>query len=141
MKITYLGPAGATFSAVAYDELSRLFCVPSTNDRDIELALARTNDEIVPLVLEHGGYGAIAMETKAQGRVDPPINSFIELLRDDARCSLEILGATRMKLNFALMARSGVQIAEISKVVAHSKALGACRNNVKARGWGGRGLK
>ena len=46
MKITYLGPAGATFSAVAYNELSRLFRVPSTNDEGIELVLAKTNDEI-----------------------------------------------------------------------------------------------
>ncbi|HEY4478809.1 MAG TPA: prephenate dehydratase domain-containing protein [Candidatus Paceibacterota bacterium] len=89
----------------------------------------------MPLVLEHGGYGAIATETKAQGRVDPPVNSFIELLRGyDANCPLGALGATRMKLNFALIARPGVQISEITKIVAHPKALGACRGRIKALG-------
>jgi len=134
MKITYLGPAGATFSAIAYDELARLFHVPPADD-NAKLVLARTNEEVLPLVLEHGGYGAIAMETKAQGRVDPPINSFIELLRTESEsCDLRIIGATRIKLHFALMARPGMEIHELKKIVAHPKALGACRERVKMLG-------
>lgn len=136
MKITYLGPAGATFSALAYDKLASIFGAPKVGEPGTELLLAQTNEEILPLMIKNGGYGVIAMETKAQGRIDPPINSFVELLEDydGSRCPVSVLAAIRMKLNFALMARPGLAIEKIKNVLAHQKALGACRKHLETLG-------
>ena len=135
MKITYLGPAGATFSAMAYDKLTFMFDAPKTGDSGTELLLAQSNEEILPLMLKHGGYGVMAMETKAQGRIDPPVNSFIELLEAyDERCPVSIVAAIRMRLNFALMARPGLSVDKVKMILAHKQALGACRKRLETLG-------
>ncbi|MDD5721416.1 MAG: prephenate dehydratase domain-containing protein [Candidatus Pacebacteria bacterium] len=130
-RITYLGPQGATFSELAYIELARLFGAPSLNVG--EIVLAGKNQDVLPLVFNHGGYGAIAMETDAEGRVDGPVNTFIQLLRNcetSEDCPITVIGAIKMPISFALMVRPGVQKKDIRTVVAHPKALGACRNMV-----------
>lgn len=133
--ITYLGPAGATFTALAYDKLAELYGAPRSTDEGVELVVAKSNEEVLPLILKHGGYGAIAMETKAEGRVDPPVNSFISLLKKmEGECPIQVIGALKMKINFALMARPGVEKKDIKKVVGHVKALGACRARIAELG-------
>lgn len=135
MKVTYLGPAGATFSEMAYVKLASAFGAPFLIDASTERVLARTNEEVISLVIGHGGYGVLAMETRAQGRIDPTVNSFIDLLGQySENCPLQILGAMRMKLHFALMAREGVALAQVNKIVAHPKAIGACRGNIAKLG-------
>jgi len=134
MNITYLGPEGATFSALAYSRLAALCGGPVTNGPQNTLTLAAANEDILPILIEHGGHGAIAMETKAEGRVDPPVNSFIELLRMKEcaeACPIQILGALRMSIHFALMARPGVKLENIKTIIAHPKAIGACRQRLK----------
>lgn len=132
MKKTYLGPSGATFSAIAFDKLAKIFRIQSI----VEEELAATNEGIVPLVAGHGGYGAIAMETKSGGRVDPPVNSFIGLLESfqDSDCPIGVGGALRMKIDFALMARPGVYIQDLKTIMGHAKAIGACKNRLKKLG-------
>lgn len=135
MNITYLGPEGATFSALAYDRLAALCGGPSTNDPRVSLALAPANEDILSILLERGGYGAIAMETKAEGRVDQPVNSFIDLLKvRSEHCPIQILGALRMKIHFALMVLPGTKLEDIKTVIAHPKAVGACRQRLKMQG-------
>ncbi len=137
MKITYLGPAGATFTAIAYDKLASRFRAPKSTDAGVELCYARTNEDVLKLMLQNGGYGAIAMETKAEGRVDPPLNSFIELLRIyDKSCPIQVLGALPMKISFALMAQKGTSLSDIKAIHAHPKSLGACRTNIQKLGVG-----
>ena len=134
-EITYLGPSGATFSAIAFREMVEVF---GFRDEIVgaKETLATTNDGIVPLVAGHHGYGAIAMETKFGGRVDPPVNSFIGLLEEfqDADCPVGVIGALRMRLHFALMARPGVSIRQLKSVTGHTKAIGACGGNLKKLG-------
>jgi len=134
MKITFLKPAGLTFTSIAYDSLARAFGAPPTTGA--ELVLADKNESVLATLLSHDGYGAIAMETKAEGRVDPPINSFIELLKRYERsdCPIQVIGALRMKINFALMVRRGVSLSEITRVVTHKKSIGACRGNIAKLG-------
>jgi chorismate mutase/prephenate dehydratase len=130
-KITFLGPVGATFSHDAYNILASLYGAPSVTGENC--APASSNGEILKLILGHGGYGTIAMETLAEGRVAEPLESFIELLRlygKDVPCPLSIVGAIRLKIHFCLMVRGGTPKDAISKVVAHTKGLGACRNNI-----------
>jgi len=135
MNITYLGPEGATFSAIAYRRLAELCGGPTTNDPQNTLALASANEDILPILVERGGYGAIAMETKAEGLVGPPVNSFIQLLRGGTEvCPIQILGALRMRIHFALMVRPGTRLADIKTVIAHPKAIGACRQKLKELG-------
>lgn len=135
MNITYLGPEGATFSSLAYDRLAALCGGPLVNNLQVSLALAPANEDILPMLLERGGYGAIAMETKAEGRVDPPVNSFIDLLKvRSENCPIQILGALRMKIHFALMALPGTRLEDIKTVIAHPKAIGTCRQRLKALG-------
>lgn len=135
MKITFLGPAGASFSALAYDRLAERFGAPRSDSPGAELDPVGNNQDVVATVIDHGGYGALAMETKAEGRVDPPVHSFIELLkRFDLNCPLKVIGAMPLRLHFALMARPGLRLKDLTKVVGHLKAHGACRGRIEALG-------
>lgn len=133
-KITFLKPAGLTFTSIAYERLARSFGAPPTTGA--ELVLADNNESVLATLLSHDGYGAIAMETKAEGRIDPPTNSFIDLLKqlDYSTCPIQVIGALRMKINFALMVRRGVLLSEITRVVTHRKSIGACRGNIAKLG-------
>lgn len=124
-SITFLGPIGATFSHDAYNILSGIYGAPAvTAENYVE---AKTNRDVLRLIEKHGGYGAIAMETLAEGRVAEPVESFIELLKS-AECRFHIVGSIQMKLHFCLMARDG---AVIEGIIAHPKALGACKGKIK----------
>jgi chorismate mutase/prephenate dehydratase len=128
INITYLGPVGSTFSEMAYEKMSKIFGVLEIDDPNVNSILAKKNEEILPLVLKHEGCGVIAMETKANGRIDPPINSFIDLLEEyDDSCPLGILGGIQLEINFALMARPGMSFRSIKGIVGHPEALAACR--------------
>ncbi|MDD5165724.1 MAG: prephenate dehydratase domain-containing protein [Candidatus Pacebacteria bacterium] len=132
-KITFLGPVGATFSHQAYSLLSHLYDAPSDTDHDVELLPATRNGEVINQIIKHGGYGAIAMETRAEGRVAEPLESFIELLRDYAnenQCPVSVIGAIKMKLHFSLLVRKGIAREDIERIVAHPKALGACKRGI-----------
>jgi prephenate dehydratase len=134
-QIVFLGPEGATFSYEAYEVLSNIFRTPKLDDEDSVLLPVTKNEEILSKLLEiGGGYGVIAMETKAQGRVVEPVESFINLLDCTGECPIRVIGAIKMKLHFVLMARNGVKKENLKKVVAHSKALGACSKNVFSLG-------
>ncbi|MEN9647223.1 MAG: P-protein [Candidatus Parcubacteria bacterium] len=131
-SITFLGPVGTTFSTIAYERLAKEYHLPSiTNGNCIP---ATTNSEIIDLVIQHGGYGAIAMETAAGGRVAEALESFIKLLdytETHTPCPLRILGAIKMKLHFCLMTKSPHTISDVSAVIAHPKALDACKKNIQ----------
>jgi hypothetical protein len=80
--ITFLGPVGATFSHDAYTLLSEIYLVPQLEIGAYSNCIpASANGEILGLIARHGGYGTIAMETLAEGRVAEPLESFIDLLR------------------------------------------------------------
>ncbi|OGZ52848.1 MAG: hypothetical protein A3B25_01200 [Candidatus Ryanbacteria bacterium RIFCSPLOWO2_01_FULL_48_26] len=131
-KVAYLGPAGATFSEIAYEFLASRFGAPRLSDRNTERILTQRNEEVIPLVFKHKSYGVIAMEAKAGKRVDQSTNSFIELLSRNGNCGgIQIIGAVRMRIHFALMARQGVSPREIAKIAAHPEALGACRASIE----------
>jgi prephenate dehydratase len=124
-KITFLGPIGATFSHDAYNALAGIYGAPAvTNENYVE---AKNNGEILRLIAKHGGYGAIAMETLAEGRVAEPVEAFIETLQYD-ECTFHIVGAVQMKLHFCLMAREG---SEMCGIIAHPKSLGACKGKIQ----------
>ena len=130
-NITFLGPVGATFSHDAYNILAIMYKAPKvTNENCIPAA---SNGEILKIIGQHGGYGAIAMETLAEGRVAEPLESFIDLLRDckdNNDCPFGIIGALRLKIHFCLMARKGIPATAITKIIAHPKALGACKEKI-----------
>jgi prephenate dehydratase len=137
VNITYLGPAGATFSAIVYDKLAESFGAPVSSCEEVKLSLARTNEEIVPLLIQNGGFGAIAMETKVGGIVGPPLNSLIKLLEIYDRWSdedppIRVYGALAMKISFALMVKPGTKVDEIKIIHAHPRALEACRKNLNS---------
>lgn len=131
-NITFLGPVGATFSHQAYRILSNRFGAPA-DDGINALVPASSNEDIVKMIIAHGGYGSIAMETRAEGRVEEPLESFIELLEsyeDEVQCPLRIIGSIKMKITFALMARKGMSVNTLKGVLAHPKALGACKTYI-----------
>lgn len=142
-KITFLGPFGATFSHDAYNTLAGIYGAPKVQNVGLEANYvpAAVNGGVLKLIAEHGGYGALAMETLAEGRVAEPLESFIELLEsydvtyeNSRSCPFHIIGAVRLKLHFCLMARAGVSIDSMTKIIAHPKALGACKARVEATG-------
>ena len=133
-NITFLGPVGATFSHDAYNVLAEIYNAPKVvrGIAETNCKPASANGEILNMIAEHGGYGAIAMETLAEGRVTEPLESFIELLQkfDQKSCPFHIVGAVKMKLHFCLMVQSCNQNRAVKKIVAHAKSLGACKENI-----------
>ncbi|MEI8061865.1 MAG: prephenate dehydratase domain-containing protein [bacterium] len=124
--ITFLGPIGATFSHDAYVALAGIYGAPAvTTENYIE---AKNNGEVLRLIAKHEGYGAIAMETLAGGRVAEPLEAFIETLQSP-ECTFHIVGAVQMKLHFCLMVRQDNE--EITSVIAHPKALEACKGKIE----------
>ena len=77
-NVTFLGPVGATFSHDAYDVLAGIFGSPMSSEAICIPAPA--NGEILNMIRRNGGYGAVAMETLAEGRVAELLESFIDLL-------------------------------------------------------------
>jgi len=131
-KVTFLGPAGATFSHRAYTVLAERFGTPPTicdgpNANYIETT---ANRNILPTIIEHNCFGAIAMETLAQGRIDDALEGFTRLLgmyRNNTECPFHIIGSIQLEICFCLMARSGIGLMSVRKIIAHPKALGACK--------------
>ncbi len=139
-KVTFLGPVGATFSHDAYNILSRIYYeAPGaiTEGNYANCVPASSNGEILKLILEHSGYGAIAMETLAEGRVAEPLESFINLLevyKKTDGCPLHVIGAIRLRLHFCLMVRGGMPFSNtMTTLIAHPKALGACKKHIASR--------
>lgn len=132
--IVFLGPAGATFSYEAYKKLSKIYRAPNIEERGPTIS-ALSNETILPWFLPGTSdlYGVIAMETKAQGKVVEPIESFINLL-NKPDCPVLVLGAIKMHLHFALMARPGMKKEKLENLLAHPKALGACAKKIRALG-------
>jgi len=135
-KITFLGPIGATFSHVAYDILADIYDTPAVAASALETNCVpvTANGKILETIISHGGYGTIAMETLAEGRVGEPVESFIDLLRkyDGENCPIRVIGAVGMELHFCLMAKPGVSLDTAKGIIAHPKSLGACRQKVLA---------
>jgi prephenate dehydratase len=134
-KVTFLGPVGATFSHDAYNLLAKVYSAPEAiiEGEQANCIPVSSNGEVLKLILEHGGYGAIAMETLAEGRVAEPLESFIDLLKTYKKtneCPLQIIGAVKMRLHFCLMARKGTLPHAQWKLIAHLKSLGACKTRI-----------
>ena len=135
-NITFLGPIGATFSHDAYGILAEIYGAPIVRMGETQCRPAASNGEVLRLIQQHGGYGAIAMETLAEGRVAEPLESFIDLLQLYANikeCPFRIVGAIQLRLHFCLMARPDISESKISEIIAHPKALGACKDQIVAK--------
>lgn len=135
-KITFLGPIGATFSHDAYSVLSGIYDTPSIRDKNC--IPVNSNRDILRTTIEHGGYGSIAMETLAEGRISETVESFIDLLKlysYNEHCPISVIGAIKLRIHFCLMARRDISLNKVCKVMAHQKALGACRRKIKEKGW------
>src|ERR1035437_8611629 len=103
-KVTFLGPVGATFSHDAYNLLAGLYQAPKavTIGSGSNCVPASNNGEILQLVQAYGGYGVIAMETLAEGRVAEPLESFIDLLKTYKKTDdypIRIIGAIKLKIS------------------------------------------
>ena len=134
-KVTFVGPYGATFTHNAYVALAKAFGAPSVTPECY--VPVSTNGEVLETIVRHGGYGALAMETLAEARVTESLDSLVRLLRRYAsleECPVRILGAVAMRLHFCLMAREGVWLADVAKVVAHPKSFGPCEAHLKELG-------
>lgn len=134
--VILLGKVSATFSSDAYVKLAAMFGAPALSDETVQIVSVERNGEVLQTLLEYpNGYGVIAMETRAEGRVAEPLESFIDLLAQCPEgCSLNVVGSIKMKINFALMVRPGVKMEDIKGIIAHPKALGACRKRIQALG-------
>jgi len=129
MKTIFLGPYGATFSHDAYTKLARIYgALPTAKFNYLEAA---TNGKILDLAQSRDSYAAIAMETRAGGRVAEPVESFIRLLGRPN--SIHVIGALSMKIGFCLMGKVKNAL-EGRKILAHAKALEACRSTLEITG-------
>ncbi len=133
MNITFLGPLHTTFSHEAYDNLAQIFRAPTSDNPLFPVTPVKSNREIVPMICDRGGYGAVAMETLAGGRVDESLEPFIDLLSDyraTDHLPFKIIGAVKKPISFCLMTRPEVELGEIKLLLAHPKALQPCRSQL-----------
>jgi prephenate dehydratase len=133
-NVTFLGPFGATFTHDAYNWLARRYGAPAaTEGEDGNYIPASANQNVLDLILNHGGYGALAMETRAGGKVAEPVATFIHLLKkfgSAQECPFHIIAAVNMRLHFCLMVRPGTQLEQVEQIIAHPKAINACKEHV-----------
>ncbi len=130
-KIVFLGPYGATFSHDAYTILAKKYRAPTVTEGNY--VAASSNSEVLRLIEEHGGFGALAMETLAGGRLNESLETFICLLNDQRRSKdfgFRVIGAVKLKISFCLMAQIHVEEKQVSEIIAHPKALEACKNRI-----------
>src|ERR1035437_1017019 len=138
-NITFLGPVGATFSHDAYTILAEIYGAPKAiiEGEQANCIPASSNGEVLKLILEHGGYGAIAMETFAKGRVTETLETFIDLLKfykSTDTCPLRVIAAIKMKIHFCLMMRKGIPLDSVSKLIMHSKSADPCKGHISSLG-------
>lgn len=131
--IVLLGPAGATFTYRAYSQVAPLFDAPPLNGNIIEVR--RNRDVLQTLAQNRGGFGLIAVETMANGRINDSLESFVRLgHRKIGEHTPHIIGAACVPLWFVLMS-NGIGIDEVEAVTAHEQALEACSEKIEARKW------
>lgn len=124
MHTTFLGPYGATFSHDAYVKLSAIYGALPTAEHNYVHSPA--NGVVLEIALRYRNcYGALAMETKAGGRVAEPTEAFIKLLARE--CPIHVIGALSMNIDFCLM---GNALDGSRKILAHPKAFEACRKSI-----------
>jgi prephenate dehydratase len=136
-SIVLLGPMGATFSHRAWHSAARLCAIPWDDDKSPIVAVSRNADILAKLIELPGSYGLIAAETEVRRRVNESIESFSRVIAKyhNGDCPIQIIGAVRMPLSFALMARRGKAITDIKGVLGHPQAIAACEAHIKKRGW------
>ncbi len=126
MNVTYLGPFGSTFTHVAYEYFVQNFGAPAVSDRNY-IPTAR-NGDVVSVVMTKSAWGALAVETLAQGRVTESLDALIALLRTGSVPA--IVAGYKMPITFALMARKGMSIEQVAGIIGHQKSFGACKAKV-----------
>lgn len=131
--IVYLGPKNMTYSAEAYRKLAKKFAGPLPSDQQVVVADVPRNNEIVDKVCLLGGWGVLPMDTKAGGRIDPPVNSLIQLINRRKFSLLDIAGAGVMDISFSLLGNEASTLATIQRVYAHERALDACKQSLQER--------
>ena len=131
-KAIFLGPEGSTFSHLAFNALSEKYNVTS----EIEIMSANSNRDVLQLLVLNGGYASVAIDTLAEGRVAEPIEGFIDLLGDfnTESCTFHIIGAIQLRVHFCLMMSRDICAKDAKCVLAHQKALGACKTNLEKLG-------
>ncbi len=118
MKTICLGPSGS-FSDEASEKIIEL--LDGTYDRKV---FVKNNSKVLPKLynLDHS-LAVSAMHTVAGGRVDESFGELYSVLDSNHKLRVEL--ALKMPIEFALLSRNGVR--KFEGVVAHKKALGACR--------------
>ncbi len=137
-NITFLAPLGATFSHDAYKKLSEIYLAPDVTDPESHYIEASSNSDVLPTIIKNGGFGTIAMETFAEGRVSDSVESYTSLLKQykkTADCPIQITGAIKMRLHFCLMVRKEMVGKPFRKIIAHAKSIGACRGKIAENGF------
>ena len=132
-NITFLAPLGATFSHDAYKRLSEIYLAPDIDSQENHYLGVASNSEVLPTIIKDGGFGTIAMETLAEGRVPDSVESYTSLLQQykkTADCPIQITGAIKMKLHFCLMVRKEMVGKPFRKIIAHAKSIGACKSKI-----------
>ena len=129
-KISVLAPGDGTFSAEAIRFFHRTGLFGSLPYKQEDFILVPTNGGVIPSVIEHGGWGVLAMETLVGGRVSDSLDPLVGLIDKYKRRPFCIVAAVEMELHFCLMAKQKISWSEIEGVIAHPKAIDACRAHV-----------
>jgi prephenate dehydratase len=138
-KVTLLGN-GDTFSFEAYSTMQRLFGAPALvieGDERNHIEIKKNHDAVAS-VLEHFGFGVMALATFAEGDIAKAHKVLTKLLNLlDGRPGhdsppFSIIGAIRPRISICLMARSGVTFDDVTVVVGHEEAIAACQHNLSS---------
>lgn len=129
-NIVYLGPEKMTFSYEAYCKFSERFNIPLVDGAETKHHEVTDNSEVIPTLIENGGYGVVAIDTYSSGRVTKPLETIMGLLQEytePGSCPVKIVASMKMPISFAAIKNADRQTETVG-LIAHPKALKACSN-------------
>ncbi len=116
MKIAYQGEAGAFSEAALFEHFgSEMESVACPSFRDVFLAVENRDCD----------FGIIPIENSLAGSIHQNYDHLIE-------SQLNIVGEHFLRVRHCLLAKPGVQLHEIHKVISHPQALAQCEHYLRA---------
>jgi prephenate dehydratase len=128
-NVVTLGQARTTFSFDAYIAFAKKYGAPIKSAR---YTAVLENGDVLGKAIELRAHACLAMDTLRHGRVDDSLGSFIQQLASKKNITVRAAGIYPIK--FCLMTNVGIKREDITHVIAHSKGLAACAENLKLLG-------
>lgn len=120
LELAFLGPAG-TFS----EEAARRYCSRITGHTGCQMVPVKSLHELLTTI-DNGTYqrGIVPVENSIEG----PVVLTLDMLVHEV--DLQIIGEEVLPVQHHLLARPGIKMNQIERILSHPQALGQCRQTL-----------